>query len=1468
MPLYLGIDVGSTTVKVVLTDGESSLLDHAYVHAHGQPGPVLLQTLADFSRRWDLGQVEAVGLTGSGGGTFAPLLGGLHVNELIAQTHALDVVAPHARTVIEMGGQDSKLLILEPDPQSGQLFLADFSMNALCAAGTGSFLDQQAERLGLSIEELAALALKAHNPTRVAGRCTVFAKSDMIHLQQKGVPVPDIVAGLCLAVARNFRGIIGRGKMFRPPILFQGGVAHNAGMIWAFEEVLGLERGALIVPPHCTLMAALGATWVAQSKPEESPTFRGLDPLGDFLRRDRAEAASLPPLHPRRRAAAAGLSRQPDENGVLPVYLGVDVGSISTKVALVDEQGRLVSARYLYTAGRPLEAVREGLAHVAEEVSEKVEVLAAGVTGSGRYLVADYIGADLVRNEITAQARAALALDAQVDTVFEIGGQDSKYIHLQDGVVDDFTMNKACAAGTGSFLEEQAQRLHLSIEEFGPLALTAPCPASLGERCTVFMESDLVHHQQQGAEREDLVAGLAYSIAQNYLSQVVHDRAIGERILFQGGVAANPAVVAAFEQILGRPVVVPPHHEVSGAIGVALLAREGNGRGGDGGQTGSRFLGFDLSRRSYRSEAFECKGCPNHCEVQRVQVAGETRPFFYGARCERYEERAGGQRRGVAGAGSGGNPPPDLFAEREAMLLQFYQEQVSTPGAGTVGLPRALYFYELLPFWSRFFRELGWQVVLSPPTTPAITARAAETAVAETCFPVKLVHGHVLALLEQGVERIFFPSLVNRPNPLPGQQHNYQCPWIQASPQLVAAALEMTGQEIPLWNLPLHFLWPEALDRELNYLAEQMDVPPAALRRAWQRAEEEQRRFREACLQRGREALEDLDRGSYAAVLVGRPYNTVDPGANAGLPLKLRRQGVLALPIDFLPMEGIDIGEVCANMFWFSGQRILAAAEHIRRDPRLQAIYVTNFGCGPDSFLLSYFREAMQGKPFLELELDDHSADAGLITRCEAFFDSLHMRDRRDELADRAPVIAEESSSSRPSARGGAGSPRVVLEQPVDNPPSSKRADEERSHVQTHLEPQVKRGDVVRVPPAPAGSGLRRVYLPNMCDHAYVLAAAMRYHGIPSEVLPPTTDETLAIGRELCLGRECLPCFTSIGDIVQKSGEPGFDPAASSYFMPTTGGPCRFGQYHFRQRHILNRLGLQEMAILSPTAENAYQGFGEHPVQLRRLAWQGVVGVDLLQKLLHEHRPYEKALGSTERLYQDLLQKLVQAVEGGGGRRAVEVMKEAGRRFAGLAVDRRERRPIIGLVGEIYVRANPYTNQDIVRRVEDLGGEVWLATMMEWFYYVNYCVRLFTATTRRYVDMIKVTLVDAVQRRDERRLLRPVEASLGNAHEAPIAHLADLCRPYFAPVLGTEAVMSVGKAVEFAHQGLSGILNVLPFNCMPGTIVAGLSQRIRATNRHIPWLDVIYDAQGETNLHTRLEAFMYQARQFQVRQER
>ncbi|HET6442504.1 MAG TPA: acyl-CoA dehydratase activase, partial [Phycisphaerae bacterium] len=596
--VYLGIDIGSVSLNLVLVDlsadlsgvahgaktealakadAEGKVLRERYVRTRGKPLETALEALEALLAEVPPSEIEGVAFTGAGTAVLGDLYRIKPVNEVIAQAAATATLYPEVRSIIEIGGEDSKLILLEEDPKTGRLRVKDFAMNALCAAGTGSFLDQQASRLGVSIEsEWGEMALRSVHVPRLAGRCSVFAKSDMIHLQQEGTPDYDIVAGLCFAMARNFKAVIGKAKKFAPRVAFQGGVAANAGMVRAFTEVLELEPGALLIPEHYASMGAIGACLVARDRGELG-RIESLGPLHEYLESRRYGGGELHvPLADDRYPLVIEPDPFPAGTEPVDVFVGVDVGSISTNVVAADREGRVLAREYLMTAGRPLAAVTEGLYKVGTALEERggkgrARVRGCATTGSGRYLTGDFIGADIVKNEITAHATGASFIRPDVDTIFEIGGQDSKYISLDSGAVVDFTMNKVCAAGTGSFIEEQSERLDVGLKtgEFNRLALAADEPPAMGERCTVFMETDINRNQQRGVAVDDLCAGLCYSIVQNYLNRVVEDHRIGDVILFQGGTAYNRGVKAAFEKVLGKPVTVPPHHDCLGAVGMA-----------------------------------------------------------------------------------------------------------------------------------------------------------------------------------------------------------------------------------------------------------------------------------------------------------------------------------------------------------------------------------------------------------------------------------------------------------------------------------------------------------------------------------------------------------------------------------------------------------------------------------------------------------------------------------------------------------------------------------------------------------------------------------------------------------------------------------------------------------------------------------------------------------------------------------
>ena len=1411
----LGFDAGSVALKVVITDARGNLIEQVYQRSHGRPLQTALAVFDEIGNRYPGDAFRLVAGTGSAGRLICELLGAPFVNEVICQATAVAHLHSDCRTLLEMGGQDSKLIFLAPRG-NGQLIL-DFATNSNCAAGTGSFLDQQASRLGVRIEEeFGRLALASRSVPRVAGRCSVFAKSDMIHLQQQAASVSDIVAGLCFGLVRNLKSNLSRGLELPRPVAFCGGVAANQGVIRAMREVFSLAHGDLIVPDCHASTGALGAVLVVHRERSRSSSGNGHAPA---IRLDTSALRARAEQSPRAGQGLSPLARPAAGQGsgtlasaatdLVDAYLGLDVGSISTKAAVIDDQGRLLAKTYLMTAGRPLEAVRCALREIGQAVGGRVKICGAATTGSGRQLTGDFIGADLVINEITAQATAAAAIDPDVDTVFEIGGQDSKYIRLDRGVVVDFEMNHACAAGTGSFLEEQAERLGVDIRtQFAELALRSRGPTRLGERCTVFMESDLISHQQQGAAVEDLAAGLCYSIAGNYLHRVVGQRSVGRKVFFQGGTAFNRAVVAAFDQALGRPVTVPPHHEVTGAIGAALLAQR---RQRDHGQAPSRFGGFALAEQQAAVRTFACPACSNACEVNEVTVP-DRRPLCYGARCDRYDARIAAQR---------GPEIPDLFAERQRLLLAHARLHRPDKGATTqprpkIGLPLTLSNYQLLPFWGTLLDALGFDVALSSTSTRQVIRRGVDAVLAATCFPVKVAHGHVLELVEQGVDAIWLPSVLTLHKEHAAHRDNQPCPYVTALPYLATAVLEGRGARVKLLQPPVRFQeGPRGVWSSLKPFCSELGVAPRRLRRAIVEAWRAQDDFEDACRARGREVLAGVDAARPAVVIVGRAYNTCDPGVCLDLPKKLRQLGVLPIPMDFLDLRprGLTGDRLRDEMYWKSGRAILRTAEIVRDDPRLNAVYLTNFGCGPDSFLLGYFKRLCAPRPVLTLEIDEHSADAGLVTRLEAFLESL----RHNQTA-----------AERPAA------------------PS----------------------------PVPAATSARRkslgvLYVPWMGDYSCALAAAFRAYDVPAEVIPRADQASLEEGRRHCSGKECLPFLITAGDMVRIARRPDFDRQRSAFFMPRSTGPCRFGQYGCAQRAILDDLGLRDVPIFSPSQNQGfYDQWAEALGRSIGLAWHGVCAVDMLLRARLALRPYETPAGQVDALYQDWSGCLYRELETRPTtRRLAALLAEAAAAFARLEIDRRTPRPRIGVVGEIYVRLHDFANNNIVRQLESLGAETALEGFPEWVLYLNWVRKQRSLRESHWREWLVNAFQDGFQRRVQRRLAAPFARTLGIEADSPTAEVVQLARPYLhSTLLGGEAVLSAGKMVEFHRQGCHGVVNVMPFGCMPSTIVSGITRKLSRDLGNMPILSVSYDGQQDPTLQTRLEAFLHQAREHQAQQ--
>jgi len=1416
----MGIDLGSVSLNLVVIDETGEMRAALYRRTEGRPLVVLRDALNKLGN--DFNRFHRIIATGSGRKLLGRILEVEDINEIVTQAKATCHYYPSTRTIIEIGGQDSKLIFLGRESESGDPYVKDHVLNEVCAAGTGSFLDLQAERLGMTIEDLGALAVRSKHPARISGRCSVFAKSDMVHLQQEGTAKADIVAGLCFALTRNFITNLGKGKSFAKPIVFQGGVAANPGVVKAFEDLLGLGQEELIIPEHFMIMGALGSALMAGEKSRgQTVSIKQLSQSVEAAleaAQGRTNVAHLQPLVPTK----AGRETLDHYYGIEPgesfeAFLGIDVGAVSTNIVLIDTEGRLIAKQYWHTRGEAVETVRAGLEEMAEQIGSNVRVRGVGVTGSGRYFIGDFVGADVVINEISAQARAALHLEPKVDTIIEIGGQDSKFIRCEQKQVVDFEMNKVCAAGTGSFLEEQAARLKIPIQKtFSELAFGSKTPADLGARCTVFMESDLIHHQQAGYALNDLTAGLSYAIAHNYLEKVVGTRKIGDRIVFQGGVAANQSVATAFENILGKPLAISEHHNVTGAFGAALAASERA-------TSSTRFAGFHLKDRPYEIKTFECSKCPNLCRIHQIYVESKLQSY-YGSLCGRYEKVS--------------DPTllshlPDLFQERETHFMHGFDEEASAEkGSGPViGIPRTLTFYEYFPFWHAFFSALGHPMVLSDKTNKTLVEAGLSYVPSETCYPIKTVYGHICDLLSKGADRVLLPCEVDHMQASDRELRSFNCPYIQSMPYMVRASM---GSKVKLLAPILHRSRHEKeTNRSLMALGKSLGHGSRRIKEALAAANRAQQRFDEWRGMRGEDVLASLEPNQRALVLMGKCHNIFDEGLNLHLARKLRRSGHLTIPYDLLPIDDISLPAHYDNVVWKNTRDLMKALFLIRSDERLFPVLLTNFGCGPDSFLMKYMDAEIAGKPHLTLEVDEHTGDAGMVTRMEAFLDTLD-----------APSTPPKRSS-RPLTLVTKGEPRSV-DRWGPNPLLMRRLEN------------------------------RVVYYPYVSQaFSGVVQASLEAIGLEAKVLPKPDEETEYLGRQVTTGQECHPFIVTCGDYVKMTRQPGFDPDSTSVLMQNYDGACRFSQYGIGHADLFRRMGLPQIPVIAPLTSARFEEFsGLFGLRFTSLLWQGWVAAEVLERLRLHTRPYETTPGETDRAFESGIQDVVQALtkpngkSSGSNRNVLRALGRAVKRLEAIPVDRSERRPIIGILGEFYTVLNRWANHDLFRSLEELGAEVAIhgltVTNCYTFFSQHYNARnrlkegkLGAALYFFLRDRWLMSCVGRMERQMP-EALRPfgtLDARTILEETAPFIYYD------IDPILATFTT----RVRQFAASGASGICNLFVLNCMLGNVTVPIFNNALRDYENLPVLHAVYDAQQQTNLLTRIEAFMHQARLYHER---
>jgi predicted CoA-substrate-specific enzyme activase len=1319
-----GVNIGALSVKAVALHDQRRVVRVA-LHC-GRP----VETLREMLAQSEFAGVEYFGVSGQLG----------HLTEVAAIRRALLELDGDFEAVVSLGGEAFLVYFLARGRITHVL-----SHNK-CAAGSGEFLVQQIGRMGLEMDAAIQLSLEG-KVVPLASRCSVHCKSDITHKLNRNEAAPaDILHTLHDSMANKVVTLLEKGQRSRRRVLLIGGVSRNAAMLAALRAKL--PETEFVVLPESPWFEAWGTALLTQDEPLHRSPKLSLQP----------RLGRLPPLH--RVAGQVQIiptpARESPPDG--PMVLGVDAGSTTTKAVLLNPAtGGVVASHYLRTQGDPIASLRACLRALADQVGDR-RISLIGTTGSAREITGAYLGTEYVFNEISAHAAGAAHFDSEVDTIMEIGGQDSKYIHLRNGVPIDYAMNNACSAGTGSFLEESARSdLGVTVSEISGVALGAAAPVHFKATCAAFINSDVRAAQQQGHSHDDIVAGLVYAIAANYLTKVKGPRCVGKKVFLQGGVALNGALGHAFAHLVGRPVVIPPHPELLGALGVALLAlKRSNGAADSAGE-----LRALASPELERVGRFACRACKLYCSIDRFKVGGRVFPF--GGRCSLYENVWKRKARTAAA--------PDLVEKRTNVLFGRAQGVRANDGR-RIGLPKALLTHSLHPLFSTFFSGLGIETILS-----GVDPQGELKSNAGFCFPVQIAHGAVLDLSRRGVNLIFLPQVMHMPQ-ANGCGDCYLCPITQASPSFMAKAFPEVHFLSPLLDFPKGYGASSAMvEMAVRELGMSRELAVSAWTAAV-RAQEEAERTLQGI---GRQALEEvLADGKPAILLAGHSYSAYAPEASQSVARKLSSMGVTVLPGDCLTPE--EAGPTA----WHFANQILNAAAMAKKHPNLFLLCVSNFSCTIDAFTQSMLVSVMGAKPHLILEIDAHTADAGIQTRLEAFLDIA------------ANYHARQTSLGQPFnvcqlAPGG----RVVRTNG-----ESVRLDD----------PRVK------------------IRFPNFSQyHSESLAMAARWLGLHVEETVPLDRTQLDRGLQQTSGRECLPLPICIGQLLQ-IGEQRPAGEITGFYMVRGGAPCVSDCYMGYFERFIAEQRLPDLFLLNPTKENDWCGIDR--VALVQSVSPAIQMADILVELEQVLDTVGRP-GSVEQLRARWRRLLNEA-------RSLDEFNARLPEFANwLAALPRQRDPAscpkVVITGDFFTRFSPffmegvhelYAGSGIILKPVDLGDLVQYAAYHDvagaasgWGMKPGYpalakaCLRMFQPDGKQYLQQWMNYRAERWLEGRYRQIFRKTGLLVAGPNN--VSSLFEKASRHISPAIFGEVIPSVGKGLEAANEGYDGIFLIGPFNCLP-----------------------------------------------------
>lgn len=1403
MPDQIGLDIGSTTIKlVVLHDG--AIVYDRYARHHADINGEISRLLADV--RLAFPELAApIRVTGSAGLGVAQWLDLPFVQEVIAETEAVNRLFPQADVIIELGGEDAKITYLHPVPEQ--------RMNGTCAGGTGAFIDQMAVLLQTDASGLDQLASEAQSLYPIASRCGVFAKSDLQPLLNDGASRRDLAASVLQAVVNQTIAGLACGRPVRGTIVFLGGPLHFMPMLRkAFQETLQDRVDAFIAPDNAQLLVAVGAAMLAD-KPVLS-----IGQICDRLTSGRSPQRELTRIAPlfadlpekRRfdeRHAAHNLPEGKLQDSVGPCYLGIDAGSTTTKLVLLDQDRRLLYSHYTGNNGKPVATVLNILRDLLARMPRSAYIARACVTGYGENLIRAAFAVDDGEVETLAHYKAAAHFCPDINFIIDIGGQDMKCLSIRQGVIDDIKINEACSSGCGSFLQSFAETLKLQVSDFAALALTAQNPVDLGTRCTVFMNSRVKQALKEGASVGDISAGLSYSVVRNALYKVIKIKSpesLGQRIVVQGGTFLNDAVLRCFEQVTGREVIRPKIAGLMGAFGAALLAIE---RCQDPDQSSCMLKFDDLADFKIKTTRAVCGRCVNQCRLTIAQFDGGRR-YVSGNRCER----------GAGAAENRAQEVPDLLSEKYQRLLSFQPLPADKAWRGPIGVPIVLNLYENYPFWFTVLTKLGFQVVPSAQSDHKLFEQGMETIPSESvCYPAKLAHGHVADLISRGIRTIFYPDIVFEQKESKGAANSYNCPIVVSYPEVIKTnALPLLDTSAQLINPFISLAHRGKMAVQLAAAMADFGVTVREARKAIASGFAEQDNFKRFIRNRGREVLADLARsGRRGIVLAGRPYH-IDPEINHGIPQLITSLGYAVLTEDSIAEPDRAERPLRVLDQWAYHSRLYEAAAVVAQRPELELVQLNSFGCGLDAVTTDQVQEilAAQGKRYTVLKIDEVS---------------------------------------------NLGAVRIRLRSLIVSLGENKAAGQTAAVLSCHPWRRVAFGRQMKA--------AHTILAPQMSPiHFRLIETVLRHNGYKVIILEKASAADVETGLKYVNNDACYPTIMVVGQIVNAFLQGGFDPDNCSVFLTQTGGGCRASNYVAFLRKALHEAGFSQVPVVSINMSGLERNPGfKLTLPLLHRVIQALILGDLLQILLLRVRPYEKEAGSSLKLYRQY-DELCRAWLRTAGKklRYRDLIDRIVTSFDRLSLTQAVRKPRVGIVGEILVKFQPDANNHLIDLIESEGCEAVMPGLIDFFQYCFFnsswrhqnlgTSALSAFITRRAIQAIEVYRSFMVRRLRDCRGKFPVPER--------IEQLAQRAQQVLS--LGNdsgEGWFLTAEMLELIDSGVPNIVCVQPFACLPNHVTGkGMITGLRRLYPQANIVPVDYDpGASEVNQLNRIKLMLASA---------